>query len=135
LARRPESRPEHVERLRVASFDTDAGGSLHWAAVFRYAEAAEQGLLRGLGLLDDSGSYPRRRAEADYDVLPRFDDEVEVRIWPEHVGTSSITWCWEIERGGERCVSGKVLAVRVDSDGRSTPLSEAVRDRLLGQEP
>lgn len=122
---------EHVERRRVAWFDTDAGGSLHWTAAFRYAEEAEHGLLRRLGLIDHEGNYPRRRVVAEYHALPRFDDELEIRIWPERVGNTSITWRWEIERAGERCVVGTVVAVRVDG-GRSAPLPETVRVRLLG---
>jgi hypothetical protein len=31
----------HVEPLRVAWVDTDAGGRIHWSAVFRWAELAE----------------------------------------------------------------------------------------------
>jgi acyl-CoA thioester hydrolase len=127
------SPPEHVERRRIAWFDTDASGSIHWAAVFRYAEQAEHGLMRDLGLLDHEGGYPRRRVEAEYHVLPGFDDEVDVRIWPEHVGTRSITWRWEMDRAGERCVTGTTVAVNVDSEGQSEPLADTVRDRLLGK--
>jgi len=127
------SRPEHVERRRVAWFDTDARGPIHWAAVFRYAEDAEHALMRNLGLLEQEGEYPRRRVEAEYGVLlPRFDDEVDVRIWPEHVGTTSITWRWEISRAGERCVTGMTVAVRVDPEGQPEPLPGTVRERLLG---
>jgi acyl-CoA thioesterase FadM len=68
-------------------------------------------------------------------VLPRFDDEVDVRIWPEHVGTRSITWQWEMDRAGERCVTGTVVAVKVDSEGQSQPLPETVRNRLLAKTP
>lgn len=126
-------RPEHSERRRVAWFDTDASGSIHWSTVFRYAEEAEHGFLRHRGLLDRAGRYPRRRVEAEYVALPRFDDEVDVRIWPEHVGTSSITWRWEIERAGARCVFGSVVAVHVDSEGRPAPLPETVRERLADE--
>lgn len=99
-------------------------------AAFRYAEEAEHALLRDLGLLEHGGDYPRRRVEAEYHLLPRFDDDIAVRIWPERVGTSSITWRWEIERAGERCVTGLVVAVHVDSEGRSAPLPGTVRERL-----
>lgn len=133
MAEHRPSRPEHVERRRIAWFDTDASGSIHHTAAFRYAEEAEHGLLRRLGLLQRDGNYPRRRVEAEYHALPRFDDEVDVRIWPEHVGTSSITWRWEIERAGERCVVGMFVAVRVDPEGRPEPLPDAVRERLLGK--
>ena len=66
----------HVERLRVAWVDTDAGGRIHFTAAFRYAERAETALLRKLGLVDRLVDYPRRRVEADFRRVLRFEDEV-----------------------------------------------------------
>src|ERR671939_696324 len=77
-----------------------AGGRIHFTAVFRYAEAAETALCRELGLLEGWADYPRRRVEADYLRVLRFEDEVEVRIVPERLGRTSITWRWEIARDG-----------------------------------
>ena len=120
----------HRERRRVAWVDTDAGGRIHFSAVFRYAEAAETALRRRLGLLDDWADYPRRRVEADYLAVLRFDDDVEVAIAPERLGRTSITWSWEIARDGERCVTGRHTVVHVDSGGRPAPLPARVRERL-----
>ena len=64
---------EQIERLRVA-WDTDAGGRIHFTAVFRYAELAETVLRRRLGLLGNWADYPRRHVEADYFAVLRFDD-------------------------------------------------------------
>ena len=44
---------EHTERMRVGWIDTDAGGRIHFTVAFRWAEAAETGLYRKLGLLSD----------------------------------------------------------------------------------
>jgi YbgC/YbaW family acyl-CoA thioester hydrolase len=121
---------QHVERLRVAWADTDAGGRIHFAAALRYAEIAETGLRRSLGLLEDWGDYPRRRVEAEYHRALRFDDQVDVRIRPERVGTTSIAWAWDIVRGDEMCVEGRHVVVHVDSEGRSAALPGAVRDAL-----
>jgi acyl-CoA thioester hydrolase len=96
----------HVERLRVAWVDTDAGGRIHFTAAFRYAERAETSLMRELGLIDRLVDYPRRRVEADFRAVLRFEDEVEVAIGPGRVGTTSITWVWEISRDGQVCVDG-----------------------------
>ena len=116
---------EHRERRRVAWIDTDAGGRIHFTAVFRYVESAETGLRRELGLMADWGDYPRRRVEADYLRVLRFEDEVEVRIFPERLGRTSITWAWEIERDGEPCVEGRHTVVHVDADGRPSGLPAA----------
>ena len=127
---REEQSLEHVERMRVAWVDTDAGGRIHFTAALRYAEAAETAVLRRLDLLSGWGNYPRRRVEADYRAVLRFEDEVDVRIRPERVGRTSITWAWEITRDGEVCVEGRHVAVNVDADGRPAPLEPAVRAAL-----
>jgi acyl-CoA thioester hydrolase len=120
----------HRERLRVAWVDTDAGGRIHFTAAFRWAEAAEAALRRRLGILGDWGSYPRRRVEADFLAVLRFEDELEVEIVSERVGATSITWAWSVTRDGETCVTGRHTVVHVGADGRPAPLPEAVRSAL-----
>jgi acyl-CoA thioester hydrolase len=118
------------ERLRVAWVDTDAGGRIHFTAAFRWAEAAETALRRRLGILDDWGAYPRRRVEAEYLAVLRFEDEIEVELAPERVGPTSITWAWTISRAGETCITGRHTVIHVDADGRAAPLPDAVRAAL-----
>jgi acyl-CoA thioesterase FadM len=125
--------PLHISQSRVAWIDTDAGGRIHFTAAFRWAEAAETGLMRSLGLLDDWADYPRRAVEAEYLAVLRFEDEFEVELAPQRVGTSSITYGWEIRRlDGEVCIRGRHTAVNVGADGRPAPLSPKVRDALAG---
>jgi acyl-CoA thioester hydrolase len=121
---------EHVVRTRVAWVDTDAGGRIHFTAALRWAELAEAELRRELGLMEGWGSYPRRRVEADFHKVLVFDDEVDVRIRPEHVGRTSITWVWEILRGGELCVDGRTVVVHVDGKGRPAPITDRERAAL-----
>ena len=125
--------PRHISQSRVAWIDTDAGGRIHFTAAFRWAEAAETGLMRSLGLLDVWGDYPRRSVEAEYLAVLRFEDEFEVELTVEKVGTSSITYRWEIRRlDGEICIRGRHTAVHVDANGRPAPLSEEARRALAG---
>ena len=125
--------PRHVAQSRVAWVDTDAGGRIHFTAAFRWAEAAETALLRSLGLLDDWADYPRRAVEAEYLSVLRFEDEFEVELAPEKVGTSSITYGWEIRRpDGEVCIRGRHTAVNVGPDARPAPLTPKVRSALAG---
>ena len=121
---------EHVERARVQWVDTDAGGRIHFTAVFRWAEAAETALLRSLGLLDGWADYPRRAVEAEYLAVLRFEDEFELELEPQQVGTTSITYAWEILRGDEVCIRGRHTVVHVDEAGRPAPLSPEVRRAL-----
>ena len=122
----------YVAQSRVAWIDTDAGGRIHFTAVFRWAEAAETALLRSLGLLDDWADYPRRAVEAEYLAVLRFEDEFELELAPEHVGTTSITYSWEIRHDGEVSIRGRHTVVHVDAEGRSAPLSPEARRALAG---
>ena len=89
--------------------------------------------MRSLGLLDDWADYPRRAVEAEYLAVLRFEDEFEVELAPEKVGTSSITYGWEIRRpDGEVCIRGRHTAVNVGPDGRPAPLTPKVRSALAG---
>jgi acyl-CoA thioester hydrolase len=124
--------PRHVAQSRVAWIDTDAGGRIHFTAAFRWAEGAETTLLRSLGLLVDWADYPRRAVEAEYLAVLRFEDEFELELGAEHVGTSSITYGWEIRRGDEVCIRGRHTVVHVDADGRPAPLSPEARRALAG---
>jgi acyl-CoA thioester hydrolase len=121
---------EHVLRGRVAWVDTDAGGRIHFTAAFRWAEAAETALMRELLLLDEWGDYPRRKVEAEYLKVLRFEDEFEVRLRVERVGTSSVAYAWEIARDGDLCVRGGHTVVHVDGDGRPAALPDRVRAAL-----
>lgn len=124
--------PRHVAASRVAWVDTDAGGRIHFTAAFRWAEAAETALVRSLGLLDDWADYPRRRVEAEYLAVLRFEDEFELELVPERVGTTSVTYAWEVRRDGDVCIRGRHTVVHVDSEGRPAPLSTETRRALEG---
>ena len=119
---------EQIEHSRVAWVDTDAGGRIHFTAAFRWAEQAETALMRRLGLLDSSwGDYPRRKVEAEYLKVLRFDDEIEVRLRVDKVGRTSVTYAWTIAKDGEAHIKGRHTVVQVGSEGQPEPLSDALR--------
>jgi acyl-CoA thioester hydrolase len=122
---------EQVEQARVAWVDTDAGGRIHFTAVFRWAEAAETALMRRLGFLQGSwGDFPRRRVEAEYLKVLRFEDEIEIRLRVDKVGRTSVSYAWTIAKDGEPYVKGRHTVVHVDAEGRPEPLADAVRAAL-----
>jgi acyl-CoA thioester hydrolase len=122
---------EQVEQARVAWVDTDAGGRIHFTAALRWAEAAETALMRRLGFLEDGcGDFPRRRVEAEYLKVLRFEDEIEVRLRVENVGRTSVTYAWTITKDGEPYIKGRHTVVHVDAEGRPDPLQDAVRAAL-----
>jgi acyl-CoA thioester hydrolase len=107
--------------------DTDAGGRIHFTAVFRWVEAAETALMRRLGLMEGWANFPRRHVEADYLRVLVFEDEVEVRLRVERVGSTSITYGWDLVKDSEPYVSGSHTVVHVDDEGRASELPEALR--------
>jgi acyl-CoA thioester hydrolase len=122
---------EQVEQARVAWVDTDAGGRIHFTAVFRWAEAAETALMRRLGFLEGSwGDFPRRRVEAEYLKVLRFEDEIEIRLRVDKVGRTSVSYAWTIAKDGEPYVKGRHTVVHVDAEGRPEPLADGVRAAL-----
>lgn len=121
----------HIEPLRVAWVDTDAGGRIHWSAVFRWAELAEHALLRRLGRdRDQAGPYPRRCAEVTYHRALVFDDEFEARLGVERSGRSSVTFGWHLVSRDELCVEGRHTVVHVGADGRPAPWPQFLRAGL-----
>ncbi len=123
---------EHVERLRVAWIDTDAGGRIHFSNAFRWAEAAEVGLVRSLLSIEEWADFPRKHVQAEFLEVLRFDDEIEVRIRVDRIGTTSITYGWTISKDGEPYVLGGHTVVHVDGDGRPSPVPDRIRDALSG---
>ena len=110
--------------------DTDAGGRIHFTAVFRWVEAAEVGLMRRLGLMEGWGNFPRRHVEADYLKVLVFEDEVEVRLRIDRVGKTSITYGWELVKDREPYVTGSHTIVHVDEQGRPAQLPDELRASL-----
>jgi YbgC/YbaW family acyl-CoA thioester hydrolase len=122
---------EQVEHTRVAWVDTDAGGRIHFTAAFRWAEQAETALMRRLGLLDSGwGDYPRRKVEAEYLKVLRFEDEIEIRLRVEKVGRTSVTYSWTVAKDGEPHVKGRHTVVHVDAEGLPELLDQRVRASL-----
>jgi len=64
--------------------DTDAGGRIHFTAVFRWVEAAETALMRRLDLLESWGNYPRRHVQGRHTVV-HVDEHGRASALPEPV--------------------------------------------------
>jgi YbgC/YbaW family acyl-CoA thioester hydrolase len=122
----------HVERFRVRWHDTDASSRIHFTNAFLWAEIAEAALVRNAGIdVAELIDYPRRHVEAEYLLPLRFDDEVELRLRVDSVGTTSVTFSWDVVvKGDTIAIRGRHTAVRVDSDGRPAPIDDATRRRL-----
>jgi len=110
--------------------DTDAGGRIHFTAAFRWAEAAELALYRELGLTGYVPRLPRRHVEAEFHRVLVFDDEIDVTLAVTRIGTTSISYEWQITRDGALAVDGRHTVVYVDEYGRAQPIDDTLRAAL-----
>ncbi|MBI0378663.1 acyl-CoA thioesterase [Streptomyces albiflaviniger] len=118
-----------VHRCRVEWPDTDASGHYHNAAVVRFVEAAEAALMRERGVVGYFGAAPRVRYEVDFASPLWFGQEVTTVLAVERVGTSSMTFRFEVwgeETDGHPrrlAASGRYTVVHVPPRGErvSTP--------------
>lgn len=132
----PESYASLTIQRRIEWSDTDASGRWHNTAAFRMVEWAETALLERLGILDDVYAYlPRAHLEADFLCALDFRDLVDATITVTNVGTTSLAYDFTIDRGGERCVTMKVVAVLIDRDRNARPWPDRHRALLTQSGP
>jgi acyl-CoA thioester hydrolase len=137
----PLPSPEHageflargIHRCRVEWIDTDAAGIHHNTAITRYVEAAEGELMRSRGLRDYVPRAPRVRYEVDFEAPLRAGQEVTAVIDLLRIGTSSMTFVFEVwgenfgGRPRRRAAAGRLITVHVpgghagDAPARSSP--------------
>jgi acyl-CoA thioester hydrolase len=118
-------KPRATITRRIHWFDTDSSTKYHNTAPLRLMEEAEAALLDQLGIVKEVyGSLPRRHVTIEYHKPLRFWDQVEVTVEVTEVGTTSITYGFDIRRDGELHADGRVVAVHIDEEGRPEPWSD-----------
>ena len=126
-----------IHRVRVAFVDTDASGRIHFTAMLRFFETAEQEFLRSLGFNyhdapKDMG-FPRVRVECEYRSAVTFDDALDIAVTVKRVGTSSYTLDFVATKGDTIAANGSIVVVCVDRrEGRSRAIPEELRRALAG---
>jgi acyl-CoA thioester hydrolase len=135
-AGRGEPMPSFIHRTRVRFVDTDASGRIHFTAMLRYFEAAEQEFLRSLGFghheLDEDMGFPRVHVECDYRSAIAFDDELEVAVSVKRMGTSSYTLGFVVTNNGVAAAEGGMVVVCTSRrKGRAQPMPEPFRAALV----
>ena len=127
-----------IERV-VEWADTDASGHHHNSAIVRWVEAAEAELVRQLGLEDYFPVAPRVQQVLNFRGKLWFGQRVVATIWVDRVGTSSLTFGFEVvaqpygQSAGGLAADGTVTTVHVPhgADG-SAPWPEAMRTAFAG---
>ncbi len=108
--------PFHTSRL-VEFSDTDMAGIMHFSAFFRYMEAAEHELLRGLGFsvyTEVDGvpiSFPRVAASCEYASPARCEEVLEIAVTVRRVGHKSVTYGFDFSHSGRNVAHGEMTSV------------------------
>jgi acyl-CoA thioester hydrolase len=127
-----------VHRLRVRYHECDPQGVVFNANYFAYFDIALTEMWReAFGSYADvvaSGSdVVVVEASATFRAPARFDDELDVELRIDRLGTTSMTTATAIRRDGEVLVEGRMVHVVVDP---TTMLKQEIPDRLRsGLEP
>ena|ERR1700722_18728651 len=137
------STPFRTTRL-VEFADTDMAGIVHFAAFFRYLEAAEHAFLRSRGLsvvMDWEGQsigFPRVSASCDFFSPARFEDVLDIDVRLARVGTKSLSYEIDIFLRGTPVAKGKLSAVccKMLAHGiESIAIPATLRERLAAESP
>jgi 4-hydroxybenzoyl-CoA thioesterase/acyl-CoA thioester hydrolase len=125
-----------VLATRIRFVDTDASTRIHFSAMLRYFEAAEQEFLRSLGHefsnLEGAGmGFPRVHVECTYTSMVRYDDLMNIEVRVERVGNSSYTLAYAASVGDRPVAHGTITVVCIDlKTQRSRPLPEGLAGKL-----
>ena len=117
--------PHGLHRSRVEWMDTDAAGHHHNTAISRWVESAEAALMRERAVAGYFGVAPRVRHEVDFEDRLWFGQEVSAVVVVERIGTSSMTFTYEVwgeafeGRPRTRAAVGRYVTVHVPSGSDS----------------
>src|SRR5262245_51460941 len=97
--------PLHTRR-RVEFVDTDMAGIVHFSNFFRWMESGEKDFLHARGLsfrMPWEGvplGFPRVAASCDYLKPITFEDEIDIVVTLDRLGTKSVTYAFEFSHNG-----------------------------------
>jgi len=120
--------------VRVYYEDVDLGGVVYYANYLRYFERARSEWLRSLGVNQEQLAavegigFVVVRAEIDYKIGARFDDELSISVVPVEMKRA---WFWLEQEArladGRICAAARIKAACVrHSDMRPQPIPESL---------
>lgn len=94
---------------------------VHFSWYFRYMEEAEHALWRAAGLTiaasDDDLRFPRVAATCEFRAPLRFEDEIEVEIRVEAIGSRSLRYSCRILRAEATVAEGTMTVACIRTSG------------------
>lgn len=128
-------------RLRVRWAEVDLQHVVFFGHYAEYCDIAFTEFIRALGLPDpitqqrEGRELFMRRMQVEYHASARFDDWLDVIVWCERIGRSSVTVRFAIEREDVRLTDAEFVYVYAEpASGRSVPIPDGWRQRLLARD-
>jgi acyl-CoA thioester hydrolase len=128
-------------QTRVDVSDTDMLGIVYYGRFMPFFDAAVIAYQRHLGipLMGPPGHrFVVRRASVDYRESARFDDVLEIFVRVAHIGRTSHTVRYRVERllgdGPVHMADGEIVFVGLDETRTPTPMPESVRAAIVAFE-
>ncbi|HMQ14571.1 MAG TPA: thioesterase family protein [Phycisphaerae bacterium] len=134
---------EFVYRRRVQFAETDMAGVMHFSNYLRLMEECEHAFWRSLGLSVHACptvggmviSWPRVAVRCEYQSPARFEDDLDLSLRLERLGTRSLEFTVTFSRGGQRLATASATTVCCRLNGeRFEPVEipADIRARLSG---
>ncbi|MDB2687776.1 acyl-CoA thioesterase [Mariniblastus sp.] len=114
---------------RVEFRDTDTAGIVHFSNFFAYMEQTEHEFLRSIGqplFSEVDGkrcSWPRVATNCNYRSAILFEQMIDIELTIEKLGTTSITYAFQISREGTAVADGSITAVFCELEHGKKPKS------------
>lgn len=113
-----DSEPRFVYSFVVPFDDADAAGIVFFARTYTYAHRAYEAYLRQIGMdrffLASDFVCPFVHTEADHKSPMRPGEKLEVEVWLEKLGGSSMTFKYRIMAGKNVKAEVRMVSVFVD---------------------
>src|ERR1051326_3302382 len=98
---------------RVRFVDTDASGRIHYTAMLKHFEYAEQEFFRSLGFTYTNPhalgyGFPRVHVECDFAAIVSYDDLLAIEVIVERIGSTSFTLAFDVDRKSTRLNSSHI---------------------------
>lgn len=132
-----------THRTKLHLKDTDATGVLYFSEQFSLVMQAFESYLESKffslkQLLNSSIQFPVVHAEGDYFAPLQVGDEVEIKMAIEAIGTSSVTFVYQLVCLHRQKEVGRVKIVHVSVDRKTAlavPLPDFLRTLLTSSAP
>lgn len=131
----------HTHRIRVRYAECDAQGHVfnaHYVAFFDVAltELWREAIGSYGAMLEDGVDLVVAEVVVRFRKPARFDEEIDLEVTVEHLGTTSMRTRNRVLRDGEVLVEGEMVHVFVDSETYAkTPIPDSIRAALSEPEP